>query len=307
MEGLGGGRFGGALGEDFGERIFLPLEGMGDLVPLFDERVESFGQMGLVFEVGDAKPLALQDAKPLFDLVHPRTVDWWMMEHEPRMFGQPGLNLFSLVHAKVVEHDINDGDGRRDLEVQLLQEFDELLLSLAIGGVSVDFARARVERGEQIQGTTAIVLMLDAYWLIWFGGQGRRIPGTRLQAGLLIFAQDHFMRPQPTRIEITDRPRQLREGGIARHLGRQPHLMTPRFQPVTRQNLSHAFDRDRPHDLRVDQLPPDLNAVPLRQRTPRRVGAFASDLHCVDRHLGGKRPAGGRFEVDHSDPASGPE
>ena len=35
---------------------------------------------------------------------------------------------------------MNDGDGRRDLSLQLLQELDELFLSLAIGGVSVDLA-----------------------------------------------------------------------------------------------------------------------------------------------------------------------
>ncbi len=201
---------------------------------------------------------------------------------------------------------MNDGDGRRDLSLQLLQELDELFLSLAIGGVSVDLARARVESGEQVQGTTAIVLMLDADWLIRLGGKGWRLPGTRLQAGLLVRTQDHFMRPQPSRIEVADRPRQLREGCIARNLGRQSHLMTPRFQPVTCQNLPHTFDRDRPHDLRVDELPSNLNAVPLRQRTARRVRAFASNLDCVYRHLRGKKPAVGRCEVGHSDPANGP-
>ncbi len=100
MERLGGSGFGGALGEDIGERLFLPWEGVGDLVPLVDERVESFGQMSFVLEVGDAEPLALQDAEPLFDLIHPRTVDRWMVEHEPGMLRQPSLNLFALVHAE---------------------------------------------------------------------------------------------------------------------------------------------------------------------------------------------------------------
>ena len=156
--------------------------------------------------------------------------------------------------------------------------------------------------------------MFDADGLIRLGGPSRGLPSSRLQAGLLVDTQDHFVRPEPTRIEIAHCSGQLREGDIARHLGRQPHLMTPRFQSVMGQNLPHTFNRDRPHNLRVDQLSTDLNAVPLRQRTARRVrtqtcnrvGTFASDLHRVYRHLRGKKPAGDRSEVGHSDRAIGP-
>ena len=109
-EGLGRGCLGDAFGEDLGERLFCPLEGMGHFVPFLDERHQSFCQVGFVLEVGDAESFALEDAEPLLDLVHPRAMDWRMMEREPGVFGQPGLDLFALVHANVVEHDIDGGD-----------------------------------------------------------------------------------------------------------------------------------------------------------------------------------------------------
>ena len=279
---------------------------MGDLVPLLDEGHEPFGQVGFVLEVGDAKPLALEDAEPLFDLVHPRAMDGRMVEHESRVLDQPGLHLFPFVHAEIIEDHVDCRDRCGDLVVQLLQERDELFLSLAFGGQSVDFSSASVEPREQVQGSLALVLMLDSHGLIRHRRLGRRLPRARLQAGLLVHTQDHFMRPQTTRIEIADRASQLRKGGISRHFGRQPHLVTPRLQPMIRQNQPHAFDRNRPHDLRRDQLPPNLNAVPLRQRATGQVGAFASDLHCVHRHRRGKKRADDPFEVGHSNRAIAP-
>ena len=60
-----------------------------------------------------------------------------------------------------------------DLVVQLVEERDELCLSLAFGGVSVDFSGAGVEPREQVQGPFAFVLMLDSHGLIGHGGSSR--------------------------------------------------------------------------------------------------------------------------------------
>jgi len=96
-----------------------------------------------------------------------------MVECESGVFGQPGLDLFPLVHAEIVEDHVDRCDRCRDLAVQLLQELDELLLSFAVGGVSVDFSRAGVEPCEQVQGSFALVLMLDSHGLIGLCGKGR--------------------------------------------------------------------------------------------------------------------------------------
>src|SRR5215217_2039955 len=62
------------LGENLVERLGSPAKRMRDLIPLGDELGQALGQLVQPGEVGVAQPLALEDAKPLFDRVHPRAV-----------------------------------------------------------------------------------------------------------------------------------------------------------------------------------------------------------------------------------------
>ena len=71
----------------------------------------------LVSEIDDAQSFPLEDAEPLFDLIHPGAMDGRMMELEAGMVGQPGFDLLALVHPQVVEHDVNRGYGRVDFVV----------------------------------------------------------------------------------------------------------------------------------------------------------------------------------------------
>jgi hypothetical protein len=48
-----------------------PVEGMRLLIPFTDELVKLRAQVVFRCEISNAQPLALQDAEPLFDLIHP--------------------------------------------------------------------------------------------------------------------------------------------------------------------------------------------------------------------------------------------
>src|SRR6516162_3055935 len=79
-----------ALGQDFVEGLPGPAKPVRAVVPLLHKRVQAVREFFLVGEVGDAQSLALQNAEPLFDLIHPRAMHRRMMELEAEMLGQPG-------------------------------------------------------------------------------------------------------------------------------------------------------------------------------------------------------------------------
>ena len=103
------------------------------LIPFLDKTVQPLGQVDFVRKIGNGQALALQDAEPLLDLIHPRAMHRRMMELEARMFFQPGLHLFAGVHPQVVHHQVDFGDVLGNPAIQLFQEFKELLLPFAFG------------------------------------------------------------------------------------------------------------------------------------------------------------------------------
>ena len=85
---------------------------------MLHKRVQAVRQFFLVGGVGDAQSLALENAEPLFDLIHSGAMHRRMMELEAGMLGQPGPRELALVHPQVVEHDVNGGDGGIDIALQ---------------------------------------------------------------------------------------------------------------------------------------------------------------------------------------------
>ena len=51
--------------------------------------------------------------------------------------------------------------------------------------------------------------------------------------------------PQRPRVQVADLLDLGGEGRVARHLGREPHLLPPRLEAVVQQDLSHGLRRDR--------------------------------------------------------------
>src|SRR5271157_3704118 len=125
-----------------------------------------------------------------------------------------------------------------------------------------------------------------------------RLSRPGLQAGHLIDAQDHLVGRQRPRVQVADLLNLGCEDSVTRNLGRQPHLLSPRLQTVMQQDLTHGLRRDLGHHAVTHQLPSNLSAIPLGQRSPELIRPFAGDLHHVHRDLGGKRPACGRVRGD---------
>src|SRR5664279_6070647 len=63
-----------AFGQDFVKGFAGPTKRVCVKVPFPNKRIQAFSQMFLVYEIDDAESLALQNAKPLFHLVHPRAM-----------------------------------------------------------------------------------------------------------------------------------------------------------------------------------------------------------------------------------------
>src|SRR5512143_2950761 len=234
-----------------------------------------------------------------FHLSHPRTMNGRVMKDEPRVLGQPRLHLLALVHPPIVQDDVDRLHRRGNLLFELLQEREELRLPLPRGRLPVDLPRPRVEGGEQIQRPTATVLVFDSGRLVFLRGPGRCLARARLQTGHLIDTQDYLIGPQRPRVQVADLLNLLGEGRVARHLGRQPHLLPPRLETMVEQDLTSRLRRDRRHYAVALQLARDLGAIPLAQRASDIIRPFAGDLHHVQRDRGGKRPACGRVRDDH--------
>lgn len=110
---------------------------MSVLVPLFDELTDPIAQILNRFEVRDLESFPLENAEPLFDLVHPRAVDWGKVKKEAAVFAQPLQDLFPLMNAQVVADNMDLGNMRRDRIFEVLQEGDELYLPFPSEAVTV--------------------------------------------------------------------------------------------------------------------------------------------------------------------------
>lgn len=142
--------------------------------------------------------------------------------------------------------------------------------------------------------------MLDLHRTI----RPRRLCGRRsrtwLQAGHLVHAQHHFIRPQLAGVEIADRVDFLSKVVVTRHLRRQPCVISPRLQTMTGQRCADRFAADRGHRSVCHQLAADLLTVPLRERSSGNFRTFTGKLDDLNRHVRGKKRACARVPEDRS-------
>ncbi len=95
------------LGHHFGRRLGGPVERMRMGIPFSDEGHQALCQTIEVREIADTQPLTLHNAKPLLDLVHPRTVHRQKVTGEAGMSRQPSLNAFPFMDTRVIEDQID--------------------------------------------------------------------------------------------------------------------------------------------------------------------------------------------------------
>src|SRR5690349_584818 len=99
-------------------------------------------------------------------------------------------------------------------------------------------------------------------------------------------------------------PHTLGKGGIPLDLLRQPHPLSPRFEPMIGQHLADTLDADVADKVVPDQLASDLLTVPLGERPRAGVGSLTGDLDYVQGHLWGKTRACALVPADRTSPPS---
>src|SRR5215213_8386191 len=152
---------GGAVAGEAFEDLFgglVPHKGFRVLVPGSGPLADVIGQF-FGGAVGTAlQLLGGQRREPPFDEVHPRSVGGGEVEVEPAVAQQPSLHLRGLVGGQVVQDDV-DGQLVGHLAVDLVQEGDEVVLVMAGANIGDDGAPSDIERGEQVDGPVALVVM----------------------------------------------------------------------------------------------------------------------------------------------------
>src|ERR687884_691219 len=110
-----------------------------------------------------------------------------------------------------------------------------------------DISPTDVPGGQILQGSTALVCVLDIGHWARRGRQRGMATAAGLDAGLLVGAEDVVLGPQgfalpPARIEVQNRAGLGNEEGITR---KNPVLVSPRFDGICRENPPHRAATDR--------------------------------------------------------------
>jgi len=121
---------------------------MSARIPLDDE-VENLGlKFVQVGEVGHDQSLAMDDGKPLLDLVHPGTVHGGEVHVKARMHSEPGAHQFAMMGADVVADQVDVGNGAGSVAVDFVQQLDKLDLPFALSADAEDLAGPGIEGGQ---------------------------------------------------------------------------------------------------------------------------------------------------------------
>jgi hypothetical protein len=138
-------------------------------------------------KIRDAQAFALENAEPLLHLVHPGAVDRRNVHHKSWMLDEPLPHFFAVMCADMIAYEMNRLDMGDNLRVQLFQNGDEFLWTLARVTLPKDASRTGVECGKYIQGSPALICMLRAVGNIpRLSGPRRSETRTRLSGGFLI-------------------------------------------------------------------------------------------------------------------------
>jgi len=129
-------------------------------------------------------------------------MDRYKVAHEAGMGSQPGLNLLSFMHLQIVHHQIHARLADGKLLLQLGEKPNEFDLPFARLGASVDLARSGIKRRKQVQGSCSCVLVLQTSWGAWASGKRGSRARARLEVGLLINTQDHFLSGHWSRVQL---------------------------------------------------------------------------------------------------------
>jgi hypothetical protein len=202
--------------------------------------------------------------------------------------------------GNIIQNHVNGRHVRRDFAVNRLKQLDQFDLPFASGGCGPHTSCPCVERSKQIQGSATRIFMFHSNRTVGLRCLRVRLSGARLKACHFVDAKHHFVRTQFASVQVADRFDLLPEFIIPRHPGRKPRMHSPGFQPMVGQCFPDGFASDGSHDSGRDQLPTDLLAIPLRQRSARDLRTFAGQLDNFNSDDRGKKRAFARVPEDPS-------
>jgi len=256
------------------------------IVPLRDELHDGFIHFLPGGKIGKAKPLPLQDAKPLLYLIHPGAVDGSEMKPKAGVFFEPFFDLFSVVDAHIVTDHVDEGYGGGNSAVYVLEKRDEFLLPLAGKALADHLSRASVECGEKIESAIPPVLVLNQVGLIsLFGRLCGANPGSWLKGGLLVKGEHDLAGEKRTGVELDDFGNAPVECLIPWVLGGEPHVGSPGLELMVGEDAADGFVRDALNYSILGERSCELHAVPLREGSSGGSRPLAGHLHKMDRNI----------------------
>jgi hypothetical protein len=138
-----------------------------------------------------------------------------------------------MMGADIVAHEMDHPDMSINLAVQVFQKGDAFLLPFACITLPIDLAGAGIESCKEIEGPCTLILVLaPVRKILGLGGLGWVRAGPRLEGGLLIHGEDHFILPERARVEVNDVRYSGIEHGVPRLLGVEPEMMAPGLEFV---------------------------------------------------------------------------
>lgn len=138
-------------------------------------------------KVGDFQPLTVQNAEPLCDLMHPRAMHGREGYDKSRRLGEPLADLWPLMGADMVTHEMKHRDVLINLAVQLFRKGQAFLLPFACVTPAIDPSGTGIQGRAEMEGTgTSGLVFRTVGQVLGLGRQGGMPTGPRLSGGLLI-------------------------------------------------------------------------------------------------------------------------
>jgi hypothetical protein len=210
------------------------------LIPFMNELFKLQTKLVFRFKIDNAQSFTLENAEPLFHLIHPGAMHGCEVKDKARMLGHPLEHLAAMMCTDIVTSEMNRLDGLLNLPVQLFQKGDAFLLSFAVITRPIDLTRPSIKGGNQIQDSSTLIFMLKAVGpVVGLGWQGRRWASPRRQRGLLVHRQHPLILAQWTSVERDQLGDRGLERGVSGLVGMEPQMMAPGLQLMGRQKPPH--------------------------------------------------------------------
>ncbi len=157
---------------------------------MLDEVIDFVDQFFNAAERTASNSALRDDIKPDFDLIEPRGVRWRVVDMEARVQCEPAFDRRMLVCGIVVHNQMKVECGW-NAQLDLFEEAEILLMTVALLARSNDFTASNVESGEKGCCSMSLVVMGNTFDVTQSHGKHGLSAIKGLDLALLINAQDH--------------------------------------------------------------------------------------------------------------------